>query len=111
MVNVETKVIVHRGDGHSILQIFGQKTRVGHVIMQGIVQFNVDVANQRIPHILLDENKKMFRFQRVGEKPEFSFRTSVTSSSSSQASLLGAKKVKDPVPSISGLTLEMSEYF
>lgn len=39
--------------------------------MQSIVQFNVDIANQRIPHILLDENKKMFRFQRVGEKPEF----------------------------------------
>lgn len=30
--------------------------------MQSIVQFNVDIANQRIPHILLDENKKMFRF-------------------------------------------------
>lgn len=39
--------------------------------MQSIVQFNVDIANQRIPHILLDENKKMFRFQRVGEKTEF----------------------------------------
>lgn len=35
----------------------------------------------------------------------------LTSSKSSQASLLGAKKVYDPDPSISGLSLEMSEYF
>lgn len=34
-----------------------------------------------------------------------------TSSKASQASLLGAKKVKDPGPSISGLSFEISEYF
>lgn len=34
----------------------------------------------------------------------------LTSSKASQASLLGAKKVYDPAPSISGLSLEISEY-
>lgn len=33
MVDKEAEVIVHWGDGQSILQIFGQEAFIGHVIM------------------------------------------------------------------------------
>lgn len=47
MVDKEAEVIVHGVDGQSILQIFGQVAFVGHVIMEGVVQFQVDVADER----------------------------------------------------------------
>lgn len=50
MVNMETQVIVHGGDCNSISQIFRQVAFVGHVIMQSVVQFNVDIADQCTSH-------------------------------------------------------------
>lgn len=75
--------------------------------MQSIVQFNVDIADQCIPHCLLDKEIEMLiPLKELSSRPFILIW--LTSSSWSQASLLGAKKVKDPDPSISGLSLEMS---
>lgn len=46
MVDVEPQVIVHGGDSHAILHVFGQKTVVHHVEVECVVQLNIHVAHQ-----------------------------------------------------------------
>lgn len=78
--------------------------------MQSVVQFYVDIADQSTPCFLLGDIETL-KPQRQRCLVAFFLCFSHTSSKASQASLLGAKKVKDPGPSISGLSFEMSEYF
>lgn len=107
MVDIKTEVIEHGGDGHSILQVFGQEPFVGHVVVQNVVQFDVDVADQSAPDGLWggkgDSNNSNIEFILTLQL----LISCSTGSTSSQASLLGAKKVNDPAPSISRCSLDM----
>lgn len=46
MVDVESQVVVHGGDGHVVLHVFGQKSVVDHVEVKRVVELDVDVAHQ-----------------------------------------------------------------
>lgn len=52
MVDVEPQVIVHGGGSHVVLQVFGQKTAVHHVVVKSVVQLDVHVAHQCRPYSL-----------------------------------------------------------
>lgn len=66
MVDVQCKVIVHRLDGESILQVFGQEALVSHVVVQGIVQLNVDIAHQSTPHFLKSKKRNHILRKHIG---------------------------------------------
>lgn len=112
MIYEQVQVIVHGDGGHSILQVFGEETFVDHVVVQSIIQLNVDIAHQSVPHLLLNKKRKplanrmtFYIYHRKKKEEEV-----VTGSRRSQASLLGAKKVYDPGPSISSRNLDRAEY-
>lgn len=46
VVDVESQVVVHGGDGHVVLHVFGQKSVVDHVEVKRVVELDVDVAHQ-----------------------------------------------------------------
>lgn len=46
MVDVEPQSIVHGGESHVVLHVFGQKTLVYHVEVESVVQLDVHVALQ-----------------------------------------------------------------
>lgn len=52
MVDVEPQSIVHGGESHVVLHVFGQKTLVYHVEVESVVQLNVHVALQGRAHSL-----------------------------------------------------------
>ncbi len=52
MIDEQVQVIVHRGGGHSILEVFGKQTFVDHVVVQSIVQLDINIAYQSTPYLL-----------------------------------------------------------
>ena len=58
MVDVEAQVVVHGGDLHPVLQVFGQQALVGHVVVESVVQLDVHVADQRALHVLHRSRRK-----------------------------------------------------
>lgn len=112
MANVELPVVVHGLDNHVVLQIFSKKTSVDHVELKSIVHLNVDVTQQTIPCIL--PQKKNKKKQLIGGIDVLCsikiVLLSLTLSRLSQASLLGANKVKEPWPSIFSLIPDLSVY-
>lgn len=52
MIDQQVQVVVHGGGGHSILEVFGEETFVDHVVVQSIVQLDINIAHQSIPHFL-----------------------------------------------------------
>lgn len=46
MVDVEPQSIVHGGESHVVLHVFGQKTLVYHVEVESVVQLDVYIALQ-----------------------------------------------------------------
>lgn len=110
MVDVEPLVVVHGRDSHAVLHVFRQKTTVHHVEVKSVVELDVHVAHQCSPYTLED----IATFVKKGVIDFWIYSSGtvpiLTGSSCSQASLLGANMVKDPLPSISSLSLDMSEY-
>jgi len=52
MIDEQAQVVVHGGHGHSVLEVFGEKPFVDHVVVQSIVQLDINIAHQTIPHFL-----------------------------------------------------------
>lgn len=71
MVDEESKVIVHRLDGESILQVFGEEALVSHMVVQSIVQLNVDITHQSTPHFLEREKKKSLLRNHIDNRAYF----------------------------------------
>lgn len=108
MADVELPVVVHGLDSHVVPQVLSEKSSVDHVELKSVVHLNVNVAKQTIPCILQQKEKV------IGEKGDFCTIKIVllllTLSRLSQASLLGANKVKEPLPSIFSLIPDLSVY-
>lgn len=109
MADVEILVVVHGPDSHVVPQVFSEETSVNHVEMKSVVHLNVNVAQQTIPYVLQKKKTKLIRAKGV----YYGINTVLlllTRSRLSQASLLGANKVKEPLPSIFSLIPDLSVY-
>jgi len=52
MVDVNIKVLIHRGERRAMLEVVRSQASVDHVVVQSVEEFDVDVAHQRIQNFL-----------------------------------------------------------
>ena len=117
VVDVHMEVLVHGGEGGSVSELLGGQSTVHHVVVKSIQQLDVHIAYQSIQD-LLQHNKNnnintgVCLFSTCGSRTVCVCVCVcvLTVGRAAQASLLGAKKVKLPGPSISSLSLARSEY-
>lgn len=57
VVDDKLKIVVHGGDLHAVPQVFGQKTLVGHVIMESVIELNIHIVLQGAPYTLLTKER------------------------------------------------------
>lgn len=52
VMDLDVGILVHRGEGHAVLELISQDPPVYHVVAECIEQFYVDIAHQGVQHFL-----------------------------------------------------------
>lgn len=52
MLDMNIKILIHWGEGGSMLEVIWSQALVNHVVVQSIEEFDVDIAHQGIQNFL-----------------------------------------------------------